>query len=181
MRLTEQDYERFNLITASAIISQGLAQDGLHVEASDIADQMLVCLSIRNHPDRVMRDCGSVWVPVASLFDQYDFWVIRIAALAGIFIDQDDLQAGAWPGDELPGTMAALRTIKQVVFGLIETQSTLLNPEDGVTVLEVITRSLTTGESLAQCRSRALYDRVGLRVAFLPKPRKRSMRNLFNA
>lgn len=181
MQLSDQDYELFDLVSASGIISQGMAQDGLQVEASAIADQMLVCLSVRNHYGRVTRDGESVLVPVASLFDQYEFWVIRIAALTGIFIDQDEVKVGVWPGNGLPGTEAALRTIKQIVFGLIETQSGLLNPEDGVTVLEVITRSLATGESLAQCRLRALYDTRGLRVALQPKPRQRSMRNLFNA
>ncbi|WGK63495.1 hypothetical protein QAO71_17145 (plasmid) [Halopseudomonas sp. SMJS2] len=181
MQLSDQDYERFDLVSASNIISQGMAQDGLHVEASDIADQMLVCLTVRNHYGRVTRKGESILVPVASLFDQYDLWVIRIAALTDIFMDQDEVKAGGWPGKALPGTEAALRKIKQIVFGLIETQSGLLNPEDGVTVLDIITRSLVTGESLAQCRSRALYDTRGLRVALQPKPRQRSMRNRFNA
>lgn len=181
MQLSDKDYECFDLTAASEIIAQGLTQDGLHVLASDIAEQMLVCLSVRDHDGRAMKDCGSVSIPVASLFDQYEFWLVRIAALTGIFIDQDGVSAGGWPSKAMPGTQAALRSIKQVVFGLIEAQSALLNPEDGVTVLEVITRSLNTGESLAQCRTRALYDKRGLRVALQPRPRHLSMRNRFNA
>ncbi|MAG64967.1 MAG: hypothetical protein CMK74_03725 [Pseudomonadales bacterium] len=181
MQLTDPDYERFDLTAASRIISEGLARDGLHVAASDIADQMYACLSVRDHDGRVMTKSGAVSVPVVSLFDQYDFWLIRIAALAGTFIDLDGVKAGGWPTPSMPGTQAALRTIRHIVFSLMETQSSLLHPEDGVTVLDVIARSLVTGESLAQCRTRALYGTRGLRVALQRKPSQHRMRNLFNA
>jgi hypothetical protein len=157
--------DHFDLSKRSQLLADALAKDGISVSSFEVEDQMLRCLSVSNQTERAGLHEGVTLVPAVCLYDQYDLWIIRVAALTGTFVDKEDINAGAWPGSALPHTKAELDSIKRIVFDLIETQSRLLDSQVGVTALEVITRSLRTGESLEQCRSRAIFNTRGLRIA----------------
>ncbi len=180
MQLCDEGYERFNLSAAAQAISEGLDLDGIAVAALSIVDQMVLCMASYGHDHRVQVEGGNSLIPAASLYDLYDLWVDRISVLVEMDTGRDEFESICWPGANLPHTRAALRDVRLVVFGLIESLSQKLNPEDGMTALEVISLSLRTGETLSQCRARAVYNSRGLVLASLPKPKSRSMRSFFN-
>lgn len=151
-----------NLNDLCVLLQRALAADGQTAPADALLALLKTCLAQKQLVNKVIvLDDGLEVCDLCVLYPVYVDWVTNIGIQLG-FKCQDEKQAGEWCR-EMPNALQVFITLRRLVMARLEAMERAEADKTGFDLLDVVERSVITGEPYEQSKARLHAKGVGLK------------------
>ncbi|MGE8063873.1 hypothetical protein [Pseudomonas sp. NPDC089569] len=151
-----------NLNDLCELLRRALEADGQASTAEAHLMLLKTCLVQKQLVHKVITLEGGLEVSdLCVLYPVYADWVTNIGVQLG-FQCQDEQQAGEW-AREMPNTLQVFITLRRLVMARLESMERAEVAKTGFGLLDVVERSVATGEPYEQSKARLHAKGVGLK------------------
>lgn len=151
-----------NLNDLCELLRRALDADGQTTTAEALLALLKSCLGQKQLANKVIVLEGGVEVcDLCLLYPVYANWFTNVGVQLG-FQCQDEKRAGEWCR-ELPNALQVFITLRRLVMARLEAMERAESAKTGYDLLDVVERSVMTGEPYEQSKARLHANGVGLK------------------
>ncbi|MHC5194850.1 hypothetical protein ACYSUW_13945 [Pseudomonas frederiksbergensis] len=151
-----------NLNDLCELLRRALEADGQTTTAEALLALLKACLVQKQLANKVsVLDAGIEVCDLCVLYPVYANWVTNVGDQLG-YQCQDEKQAGEWCR-EMPNTLQVFSTLRRLVMARLEAMEREEAAKTGFDMVDVVERSVLTGEPFEQSKARLHAKGVGLK------------------